>query len=306
MAKSKTEEIQSESDELNETGNFRGGILYVVATPLGNPLDWTERAKQVLSTADIVAAEDTRLLKTSMAKVRLKPKKVVSHHNHNEDASTKALIADLLSGKSVALASDAGTPLISDPGHRLVSGARAEGVRIVPVPGPSALATALSVSALGGTSVFFGGFLPQQSESRKRYLKRHKTSAETLVYFEAPHRVREMLADCEAVFGSDRPMVVCRELTKPYEEIVSGTIGEIRQKMGVEEPRGEFVLLFKAPPTEMLSSTETQGEVQKLLKIGRSASDILEELQAQTELSRKQLYDMISSAKRDLEPDGVN
>lgn len=290
----------------NESTELDGGILYIVATPLGNLSDWTERAKQVLGTVDLVAAEDTRTLKTSLAKVKIKPKKVISHHEHNEEASTKALIQDLLSGKSVALASDAGTPLISDPGHKLVSQARAKGIRIVPVPGPSALATALSVSALGGQSVFFGGFLPPQSESRKRYLKRHKMSADTLAFFEAPHRLREMLTDCEQILGGGVQTVVCRELTKPYEEIFGGTLTEVRQKFNVEEPRGEFVILFKAPPAEFFSTSETQTEVLKLLRMGRSASEILDELQAQTEVPRKSLYDMISAAKRDMEPDGVN
>ena len=299
------ENKETEEENISESEDLRGGTLFIVATPLGNIGDWTERAKQVLGRADIVAAEDTRLLKAALAKIKIKPKKVISHHDHNEEASTKALISDLLAGKDIALASDAGTPLISDPGHRLVSAARAAQIRIVPIPGPSALAAALSVAALGGISTFFGGFLPTQCEVRKKYLRRHRNSAETLLFFEAPHRIREMLADCETVLGGTTQAVVCRELTKPYEEIFGGTITQIRQKFNVEEPRGEFVLLFKSPPLEFLTQKETQTEVEKLLRLGQSASNILEELQPQTEVTRKQLYDMISSAKKSLDPDGV-
>ena len=134
------------------------GTLYVVATPIGNHLDWTQRAIKILGEVEIVAAEDTRVLKRELQKVNVRPKKVLSHHNHNEEVSTKGLLEALLKGHNVALASDAGTPLVSDPGFKIVAVARQNGINIVPVPGASSLTAALSVSDLGGQNFFFGGF----------------------------------------------------------------------------------------------------------------------------------------------------
>jgi 16S rRNA (cytidine1402-2'-O)-methyltransferase len=285
-------------EEVSEAA--KSGTLYVVATPIGNSLDWTTRARNILSTSDLVAAEDTRLLKREMAKVKIQPKKVISHHEHNEEASTKGLIETLLSGQSVALASDAGTPMVSDPGYRLLEEAIKNKIRIVPVPGPSSLTAALSVSALGGRTLFFGGFLPVQGESRKRSLRQCRRSADKLVFLEAPHRLREMLSDAEEIFGPATMTVVCRELTKPYEEIKMDSLSEVRKYFQVNEPRGEFVVLFKGAPSEFLDAKETEREAHTLLGFGRSASDILEELQPFTVLTRKQLYDIINKVKKEI------
>jgi 16S rRNA (cytidine1402-2'-O)-methyltransferase len=291
------EKIKEVKKKSNGTGP---GTLYVVATPIGNSQDWTARAKEVLSQVDLVAAEDTRLLKREMAKVKITPKKVLSHHEHNEEISTKGLLESLQSGHDVALASDAGTPMVSDPGYRLLDAATKAGIKVVPVPGPSSLTAALSVAALGGKSFFFGGFLPVQAEARKRSLRQCRRAADKLVFLEAPHRLREMLSDAEEVLGSDTGTVVCRELTKPYEEIKMDSLGEIRKFFQVNEPRGEFVVLFKGAPTELLDAKETEKEAHSLLGFGRSASDILEELQPFTELSRKQLYDIINKVKKEI------
>lgn len=273
------------------------GTLYIVAVPIGNPEDWTYRAQSVLKEADVVAAEDTRVLKRELAKVKIKPKKVVSHHDHNESTSTKGLIDLLLAGKSVALASDAGTPLISDPGYRLVREVLGKGIKIVPVPGPSSLTSALCVSAIGTANFFFGGFLPVQNEARKKYLYRHKRSADALVFFEAPHRLREMLVDAEEVLGPETETMICRELTKPYEDIRWASLKDIRRHFQVNEPRGEFVVVFKGASENLLSEEETENEVRRLLGFGRSASDILEELQPLTAMTRKQLYNLIIRTK---------
>jgi 16S rRNA (cytidine1402-2'-O)-methyltransferase len=276
------------------------GTLYVVATPIGNSADWTDRAKSVLTSAAVVAAEDTRVLKREMAKVKIQPQKVVSHHEHNEEASTKGLIEMLLEGKSVALASDAGTPMVSDPGYKLLEAAQKNNIAVIPVPGPSSLTTALSVAALGGKSIYFGGFLPSQSETRKRSLLACRRSADKLVFLESPHRLREMLKDAEEILGPQTQTVVCRELTKPYEEIKHGELSELRKYFSVNEPRGEFVVLFKGTPAKFLDAQETEREANALLGFGRSASDILEELQPYTELTRRQLYDIINKVKKEI------
>lgn len=273
------------------------GTLFVVATPIGNTQDWTERAKDILANADIVAAEDTRILKRELGKIKITPKKVLSHHEHNEALSTKGLLDALKSGQDVALASDAGTPQIQDPGYHIIKAALAEGIKIVPVPGPSSLTSALSVCPFGGRTVFFGGFLPTQSETRKRDLARFKRRADTLVFFEAPHRLRETLVDAEEILGPTTPTLVCRELTKTYEEVRHSTLEDARKYFNLNEPRGEFVVLFKGTPAETLNEQDIHSEVTKLLGFGRSASDILEELQPLTELTRKQLYDIINRVK---------
>ena len=274
------------------------GTLYVVATPIGNSADWTDRAKQVLGRVDIVAAEDTRVLKKELSKIKISPKKVFSHHNHNEAASAEGLLKALLDGQDVALASDAGTPLISDPGYKVISEAIKNGIQVVPVPGASSLTCALSVSALGGSTFFFGGFLPTRQDYRIQALKRfQKAPAESLIFFEAPHRLREMLKDAEEIFGGETNTVVCRELTKPYEEIIHAKLADVRKAFGINEPRGEFVVIFKGRPEEQLSLLETQTEVVRLMNSGLSASDILERLQSITELTRKQLYDIIIRSK---------
>lgn len=267
--------------------------LYIVSTPIGNSGDWTQRAMDILSSVDVVAAEDTRVLKKEMAKIGIKPKKVVSHHDENEEASTKGLLEALRSGQQVALTTDAGTPQVSDPGYRVVRGALEAGIHVVPVPGASSLTCALSVSPLGGSNFFFGGFLPTQSESRKKILKRYRRLADNLIFFEAPHRLREMLREALEIFGPQTEIFICRELTKPYEEIKFSTLGDMVQFFNINEPRGEFVVCLKGAPIEALNTKETEEEVHRLLNHGRSASDIVSELQPVTELSRKQLYDLV-------------
>ncbi len=295
MKSSRSKEKKSNSKNLR-------GTLFVVATPIGNQLDWTERAKQVLKAVDIIAAEDTRVLKKELAKVGISPKKVYSYHDHNEDASTKGLLTLLAEGNDVALASDAGTPLINDPGYKIINAARKEGFNVSPIPGASSLTAALSVAALGGNTFFFGGFLPSQRGARQQLLKHYKTFSENLVFFESPHRLREMLDDAEEVFGGNTPTVVCRELTKAYEETKALPLSEIRSHFQVNEPRGEFVILLKGASPDQLGSQDTEKEVSKLLNEGFSASDILERLQSKTSLSRKQLYDLISRLKKLIDP----
>lgn len=281
----------------NETSNLEAG-LYVVSTPIGNSLDWTFRAEKVLSLCDVIAAEDTRTTKTALEKLGIKAKKIVSYHEHNEDDSAAGLLKLLIEGKSVALVSDAGTPQINDPGFKIVRLAYEKGIKVIPVPGVSSLTAALSISPLGGGTCYFAGFLPSQAKARQDYLKQIKSVAHQIIFFEAPHRIKETMDDLEFIFGPINEVLVCRELTKSFEEISLKTIGEARKYSHVSEPRGEFVIIVKGQPAPKLNREETKANAKKLFEQGYTASSIVENLQPVSELTRKEIYDMVLSIKK--------
>lgn len=220
------------------------GTLYVVATPIGNLGDFTPRAREILGEVSVIAAEDTRhtgqLLKEFGIHTTL-----VSLHEHNEARRSEALIERLLSGESIALVSDAGTPLISDPGFDLVVAARARGIRVTPIPGPSAAIAALSVAGLPTDRFTFEGFLPAKASARRAQLDALRAERRTLIFYEGPHRIKEVLGDMLDVFGSERRAVVCRELTKRFETIYGGTLEDL-VSMSTNDPdmsRGEIVIV---------------------------------------------------------------
>ncbi|MCU0898181.1 MAG: 16S rRNA (cytidine(1402)-2'-O)-methyltransferase [Burkholderiales bacterium] len=223
------------------------GRLYVVATPIGNLADITLRALDTLRAVDVVLAEDTRttgqLLSQHGVRARLK-----ALHEHNEAAAASAVVAMLRAGEQVALVSDAGTPAISDPGARLVRAVREAGFHVVPIPGPSALAAALSVSGSEGPFAFLG-FLPAKSGARVAELERWRDFPHALVLYEAPHRVRETLADLARVLGSEREVLIARELTKMFEQIHACALGEAEAWIAADanRERGEFVLVVSGP-----------------------------------------------------------
>ncbi|MBT8063581.1 MAG: 16S rRNA (cytidine(1402)-2'-O)-methyltransferase [Gammaproteobacteria bacterium] len=220
--------------------------LYVVATPIGNLGDISARALEVLAGADLVAAEDTRKTRVLLSRHGLSPS-MITLHEHNEERQTPALVDRLLGGEAVALVSDAGTPLISDPGYRLIARAVEAGIDVVPIPGPSAVTAALSVSGLPTDRFVFEGFLPARSEARLKRLRRLASEQRTLVLFESSHRIEACLADLARIFGADRRLALCRELTKQFETILRGTAGEIHDRV-CEEPdqrKGEFVLVVE-------------------------------------------------------------
>ena len=220
------------------------GELRVVATPIGNLADLSPRAREALATADVVAAEDTRHSAQLLRYLGLE-RPLVSLHEHNETARVPALIARLQAGENVALVSDAGTPLLSDPGAGLVAAAVAAGLRVTPLPGASALLAALCVAGLPAERFSFEGFLPAKPMAKRQALEALVNDARTLVFYEAPHRIVETLAAASAVFGTDRAAVVARELTKLHETIYRGSLGELAA-MAPNEPnlaRGEIVLL---------------------------------------------------------------
>jgi len=212
------------------------GTLFVVATPLGNLDDVTDRAARTLREVDLIAAEDTRRTAHLLNHLGI-AKPQVSCHKFNEAQVLERIVAELLAGKSVAQVTDGGTPAISDPGHRLVAAARAAGIAVSPIPGPSAVAAALSVAGFPADRFTFAGFLSAKAGERRRELAEFAPRAETLVFHEAPHRLAEFLRDAAAVLG-DRPATLCRELTKLHEEIVSATLGELAAMI---EARGEVL-----------------------------------------------------------------
>lgn len=217
------------------------GTLYVVATPIGNLEDITLRALRVLRKVDLIAAEDTRRTARLLHHYAITTP-TTSFHKHNEHAKAPELIDRLLAGQDIALVSDAGTPLVSDPGQGLVASARRHGVNVTPVPGASAVMAALSAAGVPSDQFSFLGFPPRRASARKRWLAEHVQSANhPVVVFEAPHRVRQLLQDALDVLG-DRPIYVARELTKIHEEMGIYPISEAIQSLG--EPRGEFVLMF--------------------------------------------------------------
>ena len=220
------------------------GTLYVVATPIGNLGDLSPRAREVLAAVDLVAAEDTRVTGQLLARIGLH-RPLVSLHEHNERARVADLIERLASGQIVALVSDAGTPLISDPGFPLVRECRRRGIRVAPVPGPSALAAALSVSGLPTDRFHFEGFLPRTAAARRGLLDDLAKEPCTLVFFESAHRIQPTLGDMVAAFGADREAVVARELTKRFETVLAGPLAEIAARVGrdPEQRLGEFVVL---------------------------------------------------------------
>ncbi|HSD11202.1 MAG TPA: 16S rRNA (cytidine(1402)-2'-O)-methyltransferase [Candidatus Binatia bacterium] len=224
------------------------GILYVVATPIGNLEDVSERALRVLREVDRIAAEDTRRTAKLLARHGIE-KPLTSYHDASERQKAPELVAELRAGKSLALVSDAGTPLISDPGYRLVRGALDAGIAVVPIPGPSAATALLSVCGFATDRFVFEGFLPQREGRRRRRLEALRAEPRTVVLYESPHHVERTLAEMEAIFG-DRAIVVGRELTKLFEEIVRGTISSVRANLASRSPRGEYTLVVEGAEEE--------------------------------------------------------
>jgi 16S rRNA (cytidine1402-2'-O)-methyltransferase len=247
------------------------GTLYVIATPIGHLADLSPRARQLLCGVDLVLCEDTRssapLLRHAGSDRPLR-----ALHEHNERASVEPMLDRLRAGESMALISDAGTPLVSDPGFRLVAAARAAGLAVSPVPGPCALIAALSVAGLPTDRFSFEGFLPPRSAARRQVLQGLRSDPRTLVYYEAPHRIVETLADLVTVFGAERSAAMCRELTKTFETVLSGTLAQLQAQVAADsnQQRGEIVLVVAGAPVE--DGGQTLAAAQDLYRL------LLEEL----------------------------
>jgi 16S rRNA (cytidine1402-2'-O)-methyltransferase len=277
--------------------------LYVVATPIGHLADLSPRAAQTLREVDVVAAEDTRvsrvLLQHAGSSARL-----ISARAHNEQAAARQILALLAQGKSVALVSDAGTPAISDPGAQVVAAVRAAGFVVVPIPGPSALATLLSAAGLREGPVLFEGFLPARARARRERLavlaQAAHLAGSALVFYEAPHRIDECLADIASTFGPERPLVIGRELTKLFEEIAVMPAGQALEWLGArpERRRGEFVIAVEREPAPESPGQAPAGAAP--VAIDPAARRLLERLLTELAPSRAaRLAHEVSGAPRD-------
>ena len=277
--------------------------LFVVATPIGNLNDLSLRAKTVLASVDLVAAEDTRVTARLLSHLGIKVPQTALHE-HNENNKTAELIKTLKSGNSVALVSDAGTPLISDPGFRLIKSAHEEGITVSPIPGPSALIAAVSSSGLPTNRFVFEGFLPVRNEARKKRLQNLKHERRTIVFFEAVHRITEMIGDMIIVLGGDRNAAIGRELTKLHEQCLAADLNTLAEGLasGSIPEKGEFVIVVEGSSADSPQGIEVDLLFHELIDAlpGKQAVDIVARV---TGLKRNDLYKKMLEIKNNSGPD---
>lgn len=270
------------------------GTLYVVASPIGNLGDMTFRAIEVLRAAPLVAAEDTRMTRRLWARFEIKSR-LISYHAQSGPERERALLDHLAAGNDLALVTDAGTPLVSDPGSELVSSWIARGGRVVPIPGASAVLAALVASGLPVARWTFEGFLPRRGRERRELIERIANDERTSIVFEAPGRAAATLADLAARCGADRQAALCRELTKLHEEIWHGSLGEIAERATAEAPRGEVTIVIagrmKSQVVESGTSLDVgRRDVDRLVEQGWSRSSAAREVSQRTGLPRRDLF----------------
>jgi 16S rRNA (cytidine1402-2'-O)-methyltransferase len=268
------------------------GVLVLAATPIGNPRDASARLVEELGGADVLAAEDTRRVRRLLADLEVtRSGPVVSYHEHNEPERTAELVARLRSGERVVLVTDAGMPSVSDPGYRLVRAAAEAGIPVRCVPGPSAVVAALAVSGLPAARFCFEGFPPRGRGERRRMLEALATEPRTMVFFEAPHRLAELLAEAAVAFGADRRGAVCRELTKTWEEVRRGTLEELA-RWAAAGVKGEVTVVVegggRAADADLAPAVDG---ILARVEAGERLKDVTVEVAAATGLPRKRLYD---------------
>jgi 16S rRNA (cytidine1402-2'-O)-methyltransferase len=271
------------------------GTLYVVATPLGNLGDLSTRAAELLRNVAVVAAEDTRRTRGLLSHLGARPT-LLSFHAHSDEHRLETVLDILRSGRDVALVSDAGTPTISDPGADLVGLARENGINVVPIPGPSAVATALSAAGLPGDRYLFLGFLPRKGKERTRLLQRAAVEEWSVVFYEAPPRLLALLEDLIPLAGADRPVVVARELTKMHEEIRAGGLGELVDHFTAVAPRGELTIVLQGtgvPAAEPDRTEEAVEQAASLLAEGLPRREVARRLTESLGLARNEAYRLV-------------
>lgn len=274
------------------------GRLIVAATPIGDPGDASERLRSALTHSSVIAAEDTRRLQrlTSALGVRYHGK-VLSFFEANEQARIEELIHELRSGHDVLLVSDAGMPGVSDPGFRLVREAVAQGIAVTALPGPSAVLTALVLSGLPVDRFAFDGFPPRTAGARRSWFERLQREERTVVFFEAPHRLRDCLSDAVAVLGSARPAAICRELTKTYEEVVRGTLAELVDWAEGREVLGEITVVLAGDSAREVSDEELVQSVHSLEESGTPRKEAIAAVALEHSVPKRRVFDAVVSAK---------
>lgn len=295
--------MHSRQSEINGEGSSFPGTLYVVATPIGNLEDITFRAVRVLKEVQVIAAEDTRHTGKLLARYDIK-KNLVSCHEHNEEARIPELILRLNKGDDIALVSDAGTPSVSDPGYRLIRACTKEGIRVIPIPGPSAVVAGLSVSGLPTDSFLFLGFLPRKSGKRQTLLQELKKERATLVFYESPRRLIALLREIAETMG-DRSAMVAREITKIHEEYLRGDLSFIISTLEQRESvKGECALFVGGASDSLEPLVSEEGIDLKILsalnKSQQKSSVLAKELAKELNISRKSVYERILDLKNEL------
>lgn len=267
--------------------------LYLVAVPIGTARDITLRALDILLSADVLAAEDTRSLRRLMDihGIPLGDRPLLAYHDHNGGKVRPRLLAEIAAGKSVAYASEAGTPLIADPGYDLAHSARDEGLAVTSAPGACAVITALTLGGLPTDRFLFSGFLPSAQGARRSTLMDLRDIRATLVFYESPNRVAASLTDAAEVLGPDRPAALCRELTKRFEEIRRGTLAELAASCETDPPRGEIVLLIDRADSAVVNENDLETSLSAALE-RLSVRDAADEVAARFDLPRRKVYQM--------------
>ena len=269
------------------------GMLYLVPTPIGNLGDISQRCRATLESADFIAAEDTRVTLKLLNHLGIK-KSLVSYYEHNKAFKGDQIVERILNGETCALVSDAGSPAISDPGEDLVKQCAAAGIVVCAIPGPCAAITALSISGQSTGRFCFEGFLSTAKKSRRSHLESLKKETRTMIFYEAPHKLLSTLEDLAEVFGEDRGISLCRELTKLHEEVVRTTLGEAVQKYAENPPKGEFVLVVSGAPEEIpetATESDAAARVSQLMAEGFSRKDAIKQTAKELNLPKNVVYD---------------
>ena len=269
------------------------GMLYLVPTPIGNLGDISQRCRETLEQADFIAAEDTRVSLKLLNYLGIK-KSLVSYFEHNKAQKGEMIVQRILDGETCALVSDAGSPAISDPGEELVKQCAEAGITVCAIPGPCAVITALSISGQSTGRFCFEGFLSTAKKSRKEHLESLRKESRTMIFYEAPHKLLNTLEDMASVFGNDRPISLCRELTKLHEEVVRTTLGGAIDLYQAQPPKGEFVLVVAgAVPEEKSAATpeDAARRVAELMEKGVSHKDAVKQTAAELDLPKNVVYD---------------
>ena len=269
------------------------GILYLVPTPIGNLGDISIRCRQTLEEADFIAAEDTRVSLKLLNHLGIK-KSLVSYYEHNKAFKGEKIVERILAGETCALVSDAGSPAISDPGEELVKQCAAAGITVCAIPGPCAVITALSISGQATGRFCFEGFLSTSKKSRKEHLDSLIGEQRTMIFYEAPHKLVSTLEDMAETFGADRPISLCRELTKLHEEVVRTTLGQAIEKYSENPPKGEFVLVVagaEPPVKEEATEDDAVTRVKELMAQGISRKDAIKQTAKELDLPKNVVYD---------------